>query len=55
MECASTPTSRDDSRCPFVYEISGLSLVLGLFPRIYEFKGEAVEALVEPGLYRKNK
>tara|TARA_R110002049_G_scaffold126709_2_gene282937 strand:+ start:2869 stop:3057 length:189 start_codon:yes stop_codon:yes gene_type:complete len=45
--------SRDDSRCPFVNEISGLGLVLSLFPRTYGFAGEAVEALVEPGLYSK--
>ena len=28
-------------------------MALSIFPRIYEFPGEAVLQLVEPGLYKK--
>jgi hypothetical protein len=37
-----------------VNEIIGLPLALSLFPQVYDFSGEAVLALVERGLYRKD-
>jgi hypothetical protein len=36
-----------------VNEISGLSLVLGIFPQTITFAGESIEPLIEPGLYSK--
>jgi hypothetical protein len=36
-----------------VNEIIGLPLALSVFPQVYEFPGEAVLELVEPGLYKK--
>ena len=44
---------RGEPRCTFVNEIIGLPLALSLFPQVYDFKGEAVLALVERGVYRK--
>jgi hypothetical protein len=46
-------SSRGEPRCTFVNEIIGLPLALSVFPRVYEFPGEAVLELVEPGLYKK--
>ena len=34
-------------------EIIGLPLALSVFPQVYEFSGEAVLELVEPGLSKK--
>ena len=45
--------SRDDSRCTLVNETAGVVLVLGLFPQIIHFDGDAVTQLIEPGLYAK--
>ena len=45
--------SRGEPRCTFVDETIGLSLALSVFPQVYEFPGDAVLQLVEPGLYRK--
>jgi hypothetical protein len=45
--------SRGEPRCPFVNEIIGLPLVLSVFPQVYDFPGDAVLQLVEPGLYKK--
>lgn len=50
-----TPVSRDDSRCTFVNETAGVGLVLGLFPQVIHFDGDAVTQLIEPGLYAKRK
>jgi hypothetical protein len=36
-----------------VDEIIGLPLALTVFPQSYEFSGDAVLELVEPGLYKK--
>jgi hypothetical protein len=36
-----------------VNEIIGLPLALSLFPQVFEFSGDAVLELVEPGLYKK--
>jgi hypothetical protein len=36
-----------------VNEISGLSLVMTVFPQVYDFHGDAVLELVERGLYHK--
>jgi hypothetical protein len=36
-----------------VDEIIGLPLALGVFPEVFDFSGDAVLKLVEPGLYRK--
>jgi len=36
-----------------VTEIIGLPLALSVFPQVYDFSGEAVLELVEPGLYKK--
>lgn len=47
--------SRDDSRCTFVNETAGVGLVLGLFPQVIHFDGDAVTQFVEPGLYAKRK
>ena len=44
---------RGEPRCTFVNEIVGLPLVLSVFPQSYQFGGDAVLELVEPGLYRK--
>jgi hypothetical protein len=38
-----------------VNEIIGLPLALTVFPQVYEFQGDAVLELVEPGLYRKSR
>jgi hypothetical protein len=38
-----------------VNEIIGLPLALGLLPKIYDFAGDAVLRLVEPGLYHKRR
>lgn len=34
-------------------ETIGLPLALSIFPQVYDFMGDAVLSLVEPGLYRK--
>ena len=34
-------------------EIIGLPLALTVFPKVYDFSGDAVLQLVEPGLYKK--
>ncbi len=44
---------RGDSCCTFVDEISVLTLALSVFPQVLDFQGDAVQSLVEPGLYRK--
>jgi hypothetical protein len=49
----SQKSSRGDWIRTFVNEKSGLHLALSVFPEVYEFPGEAVLALVEPGLYKK--
>jgi hypothetical protein len=36
-----------------VNEINSAPLALALFPQVYQFSGEAVLELVEPGLYQK--
>jgi hypothetical protein len=36
-----------------VTEIIGLPLALSVFPQVYDFSGDAVLQLVEPGLYKK--
>ena len=46
-----TKVSRGEPRCPFVIEIIGLPLALSVFPQVYDFSGDAVLQLVEPGLY----
>ena len=52
--CASEPfANRGEPRCPFVIEIIGLPLALSVFPQVYDFSGDAVLQLVEPGLYKK--
>jgi hypothetical protein len=38
-----------------VNEIIGLPLALSVFPQVFDFPGEAVLELVEPGLYRKGR
>ena len=45
--------NRGEPRCPFVIEIIGLPLALSVFPQVYDFSGDAVLQLVEPGLYKK--
>ena len=45
--------NRGEPRCPFVIEIVGLPLALSVFPQVYDFPGDAVLELVEPGLYKK--
>jgi hypothetical protein len=45
--------SRGEPTCTFVNEIVGLPLALSIFPQVYEFSGDAVLELVEPGLYKK--
>jgi hypothetical protein len=45
--------NRGEPRCTFVNEIIGLPLALSVFPRVYDFPGDALLELVEPGLYRK--
>ena len=45
--------NRGEPRCPFVNEIIGLPLALSVFPQVYDFPGDAVLQLVEPGLYKK--
>ena len=45
--------SRGDLLSPFVNEIIGLPTTLIVFPQVYEFSGDAVLELVEPGVYRK--
>jgi hypothetical protein len=49
------PSNRGESRCTFVNEIIGLPLALSVFPQVFDFPGEAVLELVEPGLYRKGR
>jgi hypothetical protein len=49
------PSCRGDSRLPLVNEISGQPLVLSVFPDGIDFTGDAIEELVQPGLYRKGK
>jgi hypothetical protein len=44
---------RGEPLCTFVNEIIGLPLALSIFPQVYDFAGEAVLELVEPGLYKK--
>ena len=46
--------SRGEPSCTFVNEIIGLPLTLTVFPQVYDFPGDAVLALVEPGLYKKH-
>ena len=41
----SVSSSRDDSRCTFVNETAGVGLVLGLFPQVIHFDGDAVTQL----------
>jgi hypothetical protein len=36
-----------------VNEIIGLPLALTAFPQVYDFPGDVVLQLVEPGLYKK--
>jgi hypothetical protein len=36
-----------------VNEIVGLPLAMSVFPKVYDFAGDAVLSLVEPGLYKK--
>jgi hypothetical protein len=45
--------SRGKPLCTFVNEIIGLPLALSLFPQVFDFSGDEVLMLVEPGLYRK--
>lgn len=45
--------NRGESLCTFVNEIIGLPLALTVFPQVYDFPGDAVLVLVEPGLYKK--
>ena len=45
--------SRGKPLCTFVDEIIGLPLVMGLFPQVLAFEGDAVLELVERGVYRK--
>jgi hypothetical protein len=45
--------SRGEPRCTFVNEIVGLRLAMSVFPKVYDFAGDAVLSLVEPGLYKK--
>ena len=45
--------SRGEPLFTFVNETVGLPLALTVFPQAYDFPGEAVLGLVEPGLYRK--
>jgi hypothetical protein len=37
-----------------VNEIFGLPVALTVFPQVYDFPGDAVLELVEPGLYKKH-
>src|ERR1700720_1901189 len=50
---ASTSVKRGEPRCTFVDEIMGSPLLVNVFPKLYEFQGDAVLELVEPGLYQK--
>ena len=45
--------NRGEPRCTFVNEIVGLPLAMSVFPKVYDFAGDAVLSLVEPGLYKK--
>ena len=45
--------SRGEPRCTFVNEIIGLPLAMSVFPKVYDFPGNAVLWFVEPGLYKK--
>ena len=45
--------NRGDSPYSFLTEDSALSLALSIFPESYEFDGEEVLKLVEPGLYKR--
>jgi hypothetical protein len=38
-----------------VNETIGLPLSLTVFPQVYDFPGDAVLELVEPGLYKKGR
>jgi hypothetical protein len=44
---------RGEPSCTFVIENIGLPLALAFFPQVYQFSGDVVVALIEPGLYRK--
>jgi hypothetical protein len=46
-------SNRGEPRCTFVNEITGLPLVLSIFPQVLMFSGDAVLQLVERGLYHK--
>jgi hypothetical protein len=50
---STTKVNRGEPSCTFVNEIIGLPLVRYVFPQFYDFPGDAVLELVEPGLYRK--
>jgi hypothetical protein len=45
--------SRGEPLCTLVNEIIGMPLALTVFPQVYDFAGDAVLELVEPGLYKK--
>jgi len=45
--------NRGDSRCTILTETTGLSLALSIFPQVYDFEGDEVLKLIEPGLYKK--
>jgi hypothetical protein len=45
--------NRGDWRCTFVNETIGLSLIRGILPQRINFKGDALAAFVEAGLYAK--
>ncbi|HTQ38660.1 MAG TPA: recombinase family protein [Pirellulales bacterium] len=46
-------SSRGDRRCTIVNETIGLSLIRGILPQRVCFKGDALDAFVEAGLYAK--
>lgn len=46
---------RGDTRCTFVNEITGLNLVLSLFPQVIEFTGDMILQYVQPDLYSKRR
>jgi hypothetical protein len=50
-----TEISRADCRLTIVNETAGVSLLLQLMPKTVAFKGDAVLALVQPGIYRKHR
>ena len=45
--------NRGEPLCTLVSEIIGLPLALTVFPQVFDFPGNAVLELVEPGLYKK--